>query len=418
MRRTQSEKHRVTNSPDYLNEVSLLSMRFKRLQAPEYKVQTSHSERPRYSTGSLTAEQTGEGKNKEKLSSLPSSYAIHRHLARLLLVKPEKRDARHVDELSHVLTGLQFFKLCDMKEARKVASSCYVKHFSPGTSVYSAGDAANEVYICIEGRFKEHKVNSKRASTKVSSYEKGDGFGWVDLLSESGTRGVTVTSDMRGSAMVLSRAMFLEIFGEKYNRIADEFEAFLNATVAAMDGNVAGHSHSRRFMRSARRREFASGQVLDADSLQSVFFMEMGCAQMVTQNGETAGWLEQGDILGLSACFERLRKGWAIHFDKPCRAFEVPMYVFLQDVSAEIQERLFLAEEFRIDYVESARLSSTETASSTPRARQGSGSLPRIGTDEADASNGRNALVRAAREGKKPYEYSVDAFPIYSPRGP
>ena len=65
---------------------------------------------------------------------------------------------------------------------RKIAALCWQVNYPPGTSVYVAGDKADDLYIIVSGKIEHTLEPGVNARRPLQTLGAGDVFGWAALM--------------------------------------------------------------------------------------------------------------------------------------------------------------------------------------------------------------------------------------------
>ena len=92
------------------------------------------------------------------------------------------KEAVSSDAMLEIFKRTMPFQVVSDGMLRKIAALCWQVNYAPGTSVYVAGDKADDLYIIVSGKIEHTLEPGVNARRPLQTLGAGDVFGWAALM--------------------------------------------------------------------------------------------------------------------------------------------------------------------------------------------------------------------------------------------
>lgn len=118
-----------------------------------------------------------------------------------------------METIEELLQQIPFLQALPPDHVQALAAAGEVVELAPGDSVFEEGDAAEHLYLILDGKLSVQGHNAQGREIPLSGLEGGQFFGEL-ALAEHGTRSATVRAEVESRIFRLSRERFVALLGQ------------------------------------------------------------------------------------------------------------------------------------------------------------------------------------------------------------
>ena len=309
-------------------------------------------------------------RSKVNVASLSTRASLDRFV-HVTAKAPGHRSLSEVADTTALLSSIvPFVASQDLSIQRKVASCCWLIRKSQGGTICRQSEHGDCFFLNVHGSLRVFVWDTdEQHNRQVTTLSRGAAFGELALLSNQ-PRSTTVTAKTDAVLVAIDKDDFLQVFYSQYSQLGQEVSQFFRKYIRSL-ADVPRDALSR-ILSSARMESLSAGEVLNPDSMHRILLVRNGHLSFYrskSAGGNHIANLTQGELIGASALFPELRKGFSIKVTTVVvECFSIPVDILKKTLPTSVQQAVFSEVSFRQEYLERRTARRTNEVNYTPAA--------------------------------------------------